>query len=86
MTAFSVTVKAYLSSGSVATGYNAPCVLTLSSSTSGGTLSGTTTVQFVNGVATFTGLQVSTGGTYVLKFTSGNLVTTFSITFSNRQT
>ncbi|MDB4917110.1 MAG: hypothetical protein JWM95_4754 [Gemmatimonadetes bacterium] len=50
----------------------------------GGTLSGTTTVSAVNGVATFTNLSVSGPGTYTITFSSGALtpVTSGSITIT----
>ena len=48
---------------------------------SGGTLSGTTTVNAVNGVATFTDLVVSTEGSYTITFTSGTLTSATSSTF-----
>ena len=51
----------------------------------GGTLSGTTTMTAVNGVATFTDLRIAGAGTYSLTFTSGTLpsATLTAITITN---
>ena len=43
-----------------------------------GTISGTLTVPFVNGIATFSNVVFSQVGTYVLEATSGSLLSTFS--------
>ncbi|MBP6427682.1 MAG: lamin tail domain-containing protein, partial [Bacteroidia bacterium] len=43
-----------------------------------GALSGTLTVPFVNGVATFSNISFSQVGTYILEATSGSLVSAFS--------
>ena len=50
---------------------------------SGGTLGGTTTVAAVNGVATFTNLTHTTGGTYTLTFASSSPSTLTSVTSSS---
>jgi hypothetical protein len=50
---------------------------------SGGTLGGTTTVTAVNGVATFTNLTHTTGGTYTLSFASTSPSTLTSVTSSS---
>ena len=47
----------------------------------GGTLSGTTTVAAVNGVATFSGLSIGKAGTYTLSFSSPPLAATSSLPF-----
>jgi predicted RNA-binding protein with TRAM domain len=52
-------------------------------SASGGTLGGTTTVTAVNGVATFTNLTHTTGGTYTLSFASTSPSTLTSVTSSS---
>ncbi len=50
--------------------------------TGGGTLTGTTTVNAVNGVAQFTNLKISATGTYTLAFTGGGFPTVTSAPFS----
>ena len=55
-------------------------------SASGGTLGGTTTVTAVNGVATFTNLTHTTGGTYTLTFASSSPSTLTSVTSSSFST
>ncbi|MFN2533424.1 MAG: hypothetical protein ABR555_19235 [Pyrinomonadaceae bacterium] len=47
-----------------------------------GSLSGTKTIQAVNGVATFTDLRVSTPGTYQLTFSAAGLTTVTSASFT----
>ena len=64
---------------------NASAPVTVSvapSSTGTGTLSGTTTVNAVNGVVRFTDLKISTTGNFTLLFTSSGLTTTSSNGFS----
>jgi hypothetical protein len=52
--------------GTIATNFNGPVTLILSSTVSGMALGGTATVNAVNGTATFTGLSFSRPGTAVL--------------------
>jgi hypothetical protein len=49
---------------------------------SGGTLSGTTTVSAVNGVATFTNLKISGSGSYTISFTPTSLIAATSESLS----
>ncbi len=62
--------------GTVVSGSSAPVTVALVGA--GGTLSGTTTVNAVNGVATFSDLRISGVGTYTLSFSSGSLSSTTS--------
>ncbi len=57
--------------GTVVSNSTAPVTATITSGT--GTLTGTTTVNAVNGVATFTNLAVAGAGTVTIGFTSGAL-------------
>ncbi|MFI5454980.1 MAG: beta strand repeat-containing protein [Isosphaerales bacterium] len=69
---FSLAVSAEDGSGNVDTSYTGTVVLALASGT--GTLGGTTTLNAVNGVATFTGLTLSPAGSYTIGATSGQLI------------
>jgi hypothetical protein len=53
--------------GHVVTFFNSPVTLSILSGPSTGRLTGTTTVNAVNGVATFTNVGVDKGGTYTLR-------------------
>jgi hypothetical protein len=64
--------------GDVAT---AASPVTISIASGSGTLSGTTTVNAVNGVATFTDVRVDGSGTHTFRFTSGTLPTVTSAPF-----
>ena len=59
--------------------------ITASITGAGGTLMGTTTATATNGVASFTDLKITQGGSYTLTFTSGTLVpvTTAAISVTN---
>jgi len=64
---FSVEVTARDAQGATATAFSAPISLTLEGPVVAGGLSGTTTVNAVNGVATFSDLHIDrTGTTYTL--------------------
>ncbi|MES2179726.1 MAG: cohesin domain-containing protein [Gemmatimonadota bacterium] len=67
-------------SNSVVAGGSNPVTATLVGT--GGTLSGTTTVNAVNGIATFTNLKVSAAGTYSITFSSGSLTSVTSAPFT----
>ncbi len=57
-------------------GNSSPVTVSLDASSTGtGTLSGTLTTNAINGVATFSNLKISAGGTYVLKFSVGGAIT-----------
>ncbi|MDB4915128.1 MAG: hypothetical protein JWM95_2772, partial [Gemmatimonadetes bacterium] len=56
--------------------------VTVSVATGPGTLTGTTTVSAVNGLATFSGLGASVGGTYTLTFSSPGLASVTSVPFT----
>ncbi|MCA9794306.1 MAG: hypothetical protein KC910_21010, partial [Candidatus Eremiobacteraeota bacterium] len=69
--------------GNLDTNSNAAVMVTLVPVNGGmGTLGGTTTVNAVNGVATFSDLTVSSQGQYTLQFTSAGLTAGNSNTFS----
>ena len=73
---FGLTVSVEDGFGNVATGYSGSVTLSLSSNPGSGTLQGTTSVNAVNGVATFSGLSLNTAGSgYVLQASAGNLTT-----------
>jgi trimeric autotransporter adhesin len=82
-----VTVKVLDANGKVITSSTASVTIAITSGTptSGGpgTLSGTTTVNAVNGIATFNNLSINKDGTgYTLTATSGTLTQATSITFN----
>ncbi len=69
-------------SGNIATAYNGPVTLALGPGFSA-TLGGTTSVNAVNGVATFTNLSISESGAgYTLVATAGSLPPTTSTPFT----
>jgi hypothetical protein len=57
--------------------YNGTATITVSSGPSG-SITGTLTANFVNGVATFSGIQFSAPGTYILQANAGSLPAAFS--------
>jgi hypothetical protein len=59
--------------------------VTVAIATGTGTLSGTTTVNAVNGIATFSGLTIGGPGTYRLRFTSTGLTSVTSASFTVTQ-
>lgn len=75
-----VKLKTFNAQGTQITSYNKPVTASITSGPSGGTLSGTTTVSFSNGVANFTGLKFSTAGTYTLHFDSDGIILDVTIT------
>jgi hypothetical protein len=82
-------VVAQYGDGSTASGYTGPITLAIKSGTgtAGAVLNGTTTVNAVNGVATFSDLSIDSAGIgYVLTATSGGITpadtTPFNIAFS----
>ena len=80
---FSVEVTARDAQGAIATAFSAPISLTLEGPVVAGGLSGTTTVNAVNGVATFSDLRVTglcTGCT--LKAAASRLAGATSATFN----
>ena len=69
--------------GSLLTSYTGLVTISLGTNPGGGTLSGTTTVNAVNGVATFAGLSINKPGIgYSLIATSGNLPPATSAPFT----
>ncbi len=71
---FVVTVAAQDSGGNTVTGYNGTVTLTIGTNPGSSTLSGSTTIALVNGVATFSGLSLNKAGTgYKLTASSGTL-------------
>ena len=57
--------------------YNGTATIAVSSGPSG-SITGTLTANFVNGVATFSGIQFSAPGTYILQASAGSLPSAFS--------
>ena len=70
-------VTAYRADYTVDVYYNGAATISVSSGPSG-SITGTLTANFVNGVATFSGIQFSTAGTYVLQASAGSLPAAFS--------
>src|SRR3989441_9787006 len=79
-----VQVTAQDASGNTATGFTGTVSMAIGTNPGSGTLSGTTTVAAVAGMATFNGLSVNKVGTgYTLQASAGALATTstpFTIT------
>jgi hypothetical protein len=66
----SIVVTAYDAFGNLVSG-NQPVTLSIASGPAGTALSGTRTVDLVNGVATFTNVSLTTAGSYTLKAATG---------------
>lgn len=80
---FDVIVSAQDNSGNLASSFNGPISLALSSNPSSGTLAGTLTVSAVNGVAMFSGLSIDNAGTgYKLVATASGLTSGSSSSFA----
>ena len=78
-----VTVRAVNNGGVTVTSFTANITIAIGSNPGGGTLSGTTTVAAVNGVATFSNLSINrTGNGYTLTASSGSLTGATSNSFS----
>jgi hypothetical protein len=77
-----IVVNVQDSNGHVVTTDNSSVTLSIAAPANGGALSGTTTVQAVNGVATFTGLSITPAGSYSLLASDGNLATATSNSFN----
>ena len=69
-------------SGTVATVDDSAATLTIATGPNGAALGGVTTVQAVNGVATFTNLVLTTAGRYTLLASDGDLTTAGSKLFT----
>ena len=81
-----VTVAATDPVGNTDTSYHAAISVALGANTAGGTLSGTTTVTAVDGVATFPGLSIDKAGTgYTLVASASGLTSSTSTAFSITQ-
>jgi hypothetical protein len=79
---FSVTVTAENSAGTVLVNYNGTVTLSLGNNPGNGTLSGTTTLNFVNGTATFTNLSINNPGMgYTLQAAGGGFAAAVSNAF-----
>jgi protocatechuate 3,4-dioxygenase beta subunit len=76
-----VTVRLLDASNNV-TGSRAVVTLTIASGPTGGTLSGTTSVTAVNGIATFANLVLTKAGSYTLKAASTGLKSVTSASFT----
>src|SRR5262249_7625700 len=78
-----VTVTVQDAGGNTGTASNPSITLTISTNPGGGTLSGTVTVNAVNGIATFTNLSIDKAGTgYRLAASSSGLTGATSNTFN----
>ena len=78
-----ITVQVQDNGGNLVTTSSASITLAISANPGSGTLSGTTTVSAVNGVATFSGLSINKTGTgYTLAVSSAGLTGTTSSTFN----
>jgi hypothetical protein len=78
-----VRVTARDAAGNTASGFTGAITLALGANQSGGTLSGTTTANAVNGVATFSNLRITKAGTgYTLTATASGLTGATSAAFS----
>jgi hypothetical protein len=78
-----VTVQVQDASGNVVQNSSAPVTMTIGTNPGGGTLGGTTTVNAVNGVATFSTLSINKTGTgYTLSAASSGLSGATSSTFN----
>ena len=78
-----VRVTARDAAGNPASGFTGAITLALGANPSGGTLSGTTTVNAVSGVATFSNLRITRAGSgYSLSATASGLTGATSATFS----
>ena len=78
---FSVSVEAIDDFGVRATAATGTVSVTMTGTT-GGVLVGTPTAAMVNGLATFSGLQVNTAGSFVLNFTSSPMVAVSTASFA----
>ena len=76
------TVAVQDASGNTVSSATNSITIALTTNTTGATLSGTTTVNAVNGVATFSGLSLDKAGTYTFTATSPNLVSAVSQPFT----
>jgi hypothetical protein len=82
-TPFSITVAAEDSSGVVAPLYTGSVIVSILFNAGGSTLGGTTKLNFVLGVATFSGLTLNKSGTdYTLQASSGALIPGSTVGFS----
>jgi len=68
--------------GSLVTSDRSAVTLAIYSGPAGGTLTGTTTVNAVNGVAIFNGVSLSKAGNYILQVQDGSLTAAQSNTFT----
>ena len=69
--------------GNTATDYTGSVTIALSANPSGGTLSGTTTVNAINGVASFANLSIDKAGTgYTLVASAAGLSSSTSTAFA----
>jgi autotransporter-associated beta strand protein len=83
---FAIKVAALTSSNTVASGFTGPATLTVVGVPPLGALKGPMTATFVNGVATFSGLSITTAGTYSVVVTSGTLSVKFTFSSFGRRT
>jgi uncharacterized repeat protein (TIGR03803 family) len=81
-TSQSINVSVEDAAGATVTTDTSTITLAIASGPTGGTISGTTSVAAVNGVATFSGLTFSTPGAYTLTATASNLTSATSSSFT----
>ncbi len=77
-----ITVSVVNTNGNTVPGSSIPVTLAIASGPAGAVLGGTTTVETVNGVATFRDLTLNEPGTYTLEATGGTLTPDFSNPFT----
>ena len=82
-TAFTITTTALSSTNQVVTQFNGPATISLVSFPTGGTITGTLTGSFVNGVAKFTGLKVTLKGSYVVRISAPGTSLSTTVTIAS---
>jgi hypothetical protein len=78
---YTLTVDAMTNPTTLDSTYNGPVSFTVVSAPAGGSITGPSSTNFVNGVARFTPLKI-TDGTYTVEIVSGELVLDFTFTIS----
>jgi len=76
---FTLTLQAFETDGAIDAAYNQPATLTVAAGQRGGQLSGTLTVSFVNGIATFANLELNELGVYTLAVSESSLNATTTL-------
>jgi hypothetical protein len=81
-TPFTIAVTALNGLGQRATGYNAPVTILLLSAPTNGTIAGKLTGTLVNSFFTFSGLDATAAGKYIIEIVSGGLVEKLTLDFA----